>query len=79
MNPALPPRWLRAIATWLVIFPSVALGQWLMSDLPESVPLILRAFMLTLVVVPLAVYVGVPFVTKTLTRILPSPKQVSAP
>ncbi|QIM17589.1 hypothetical protein G7066_00655 [Leucobacter coleopterorum] len=57
----------------------MALGQWLMSGLPESVPLILRAFVLTLVIVPLAVYVGVPFVTKTLTRILPSLKQVSAP
>lgn len=78
MKPALPPRWLRALATWLVIFPLVALGQWLMSSLPASVPLILRAFMLTAIVVPIAVYIGVPLVLTALGRVISARKQPSA-
>ncbi|QIM15328.1 hypothetical protein G7067_01110 [Leucobacter insecticola] len=77
MKPGLPPRWLRALATWIVIFPLVALGQWLMIGLPETVPLVLRAFMLTAVVVPVAVYAGVPLVLKVLLRLRPKRTELS--
>ncbi len=46
--------------TWLAIFPLVALGLWALGPLMEGWHPVLRALGLTLVVVPLAVYVVVP-------------------
>ena len=59
--PAGPPSvHVRAVITWLAIFPLVAIGMMLIAPFAESWHPVLRAFALTLVVVPLAVYVVVP-------------------
>ena len=59
--PAGPPSvHVRAVITWLAIFPLVALGMLLIAPISESWHPVLRAFVLTLVVVPLAVYLVVP-------------------
>ncbi len=50
----------RALITWLAIFPLVALGMTAMAPLTESWHPVLHALVLTLLVVPLAVYVVVP-------------------
>ena len=51
---------IRAFITWLTIFPLVALGlTFLMPALGDMHP-ILKALILTLIVVPLAVYVIAP-------------------
>ena len=51
---------MRAFITWLTIFPLVALGlTFLMPALGDMHPL-LKAMILTLIVVPLAVYLIVP-------------------
>ncbi|MDH6537171.1 hypothetical protein [Aurantimicrobium minutum] len=51
---------MRAFITWLTIFPLVALGlTFLMPALGDMHP-ILKAMILTLIVVPLAVYLIVP-------------------
>ena len=55
-----PSVHVRAVITWLAIFPLVAVGMMLMAPLTESWHPVLRAFVLTLVVVPLAVYLVVP-------------------
>lgn len=58
---AAPPSvHVRAVITWLAIFPLVALGMMLLAPIAESWHPVLRAFVLTLVVVPLAVYLVVP-------------------
>ena len=50
----------RAFITWLTIFPLVALGiTFLIPALGDTHP-VFKAFVLTLIVVPLAVYVIVP-------------------
>ena len=50
----------RAFITWLTIFPLVALGiTFLIPALGNTHP-VFKAFVLTLIVVPLAVYVIVP-------------------
>lgn len=50
----------RAFITWLTIFPLVALGiTFLMPTLGDMHP-IMKAFILTAIVVPLAVYLIVP-------------------
>jgi antibiotic biosynthesis monooxygenase (ABM) superfamily enzyme len=58
--PPLPSVHVRALITWLAIFPLVAVGMALIAPLSEGWPPVLRAFALTLVVVPLAVYLVVP-------------------
>jgi antibiotic biosynthesis monooxygenase (ABM) superfamily enzyme len=50
----------RAMITWLAIFPLVAIGMTVLAPLTESWHPALRALVLTLVVVPAAVYVVVP-------------------
>ena len=52
--PAGPPSvHVRAVITWLAIFPLVAIGMMLIAPFAESWHPVLRAFALTLVVVPL--------------------------
>ena len=61
MPPFAPPSvHVRAAITWLAIFPLVAVGMMLIAPISESWHPVLRAFVLTLVVVPLAVYLVVP-------------------
>jgi hypothetical protein len=55
-----PSVHVRAVITWLAIFPLVAIGMMLIAPFAESWHPVLRAFALTLVVVPLAVYLVVP-------------------
>lgn len=50
----------RVAITWLAIFPLVSIGMMLLAPISESWHPVLRAFALTAVVVPLAVYVVVP-------------------
>lgn len=60
-SPAAPPSvHVRAVITWLAIFPLVAIGMLAIAPFSESWHPVLRAFVLTLVVVPVAVYVVVP-------------------
>ena len=70
VRPVSPPSvHLRALATWLTIFPLVALGMTLMVPLTEGWHPVLRALLLTAIVVPLAVYVVVPRVIALLVRL----------
>jgi len=58
--PVIPSVHVRALATWITIFPLVALGMTLMGPISVDWHPVLRAFVLTLVIVPLAVYLIVP-------------------
>lgn len=55
-----PSIHVRAILTWLAIFPLVALGMIAIVPFSDDWHPVLRALVLTLVVVPLAVYLVVP-------------------
>lgn len=67
-RPAVPSVHLRAFATWLTIFPLVAIGMTLMAPVTGDWHPVLRALVLTAVVVPLAVYLIVPRVIALLMR-----------
>lgn len=58
--PTPPTVHVRAIITWLAIFPLVALGMTAMAPVTADWHPVLRALVLTLIVVPLAVYLVVP-------------------
>lgn len=59
-TPVAPSVHVRAIITWLAIFPLVALGMTLMGPITVDWHPILRAFVMTLILVPIAVYLIVP-------------------
>ncbi|WP_102191841.1 hypothetical protein [Microbacterium aurantiacum] len=58
--PRPPSVHVRAIITWLAIFPLVTLGLFAIAPFAEGWNPVLRAFALTIVVVPVAVYLVVP-------------------
>jgi antibiotic biosynthesis monooxygenase (ABM) superfamily enzyme len=65
-----PSIHVRAAITWVAIFPLVAIGITAMAPFTVGWDPVLRAFVLTLVVVPLAVYVVVPWLVKIYDRYL---------
>lgn len=71
--PAPPSTHVRAVITWLAIFPLVAIGMTAMGPFTTDWHPVLRALALTVVVVPLAVYLVVPqlmrlYVTRVAAR-----------
>lgn len=55
-----PSTHIRALITWLAIFPLVAIGMTAIAPISADWHPVLRALVLTLVVVPVAVYLVVP-------------------
>ncbi len=55
---------MRAVITWLAIFPLVSLGFYTVIPVMGNSHPLLKVFVLTLVVVPLAVYLVVPNLMK---------------
>jgi len=64
-----PSVHVRALITWLAIFPLVTLGFLTIIPAMGDAHPILKVFVLTLVVVPLAVYLVVPTLMKLYARI----------
>lgn len=61
LAPQAPPSvHVRAVITWLAIFPLVAIGMIALAPVFEPLHPALRALILTVIVVPLAVYLVVP-------------------
>lgn len=58
--PTPPSVHVRAVVTWLAIFPLVSIGMLVIAPFSETWHPVLRALALTAVVVPLAVYLVVP-------------------
>jgi antibiotic biosynthesis monooxygenase (ABM) superfamily enzyme len=50
----------RAVITWLAIFPLVSIGMLVLAPVWDNWHPLLRSLLLTLIVVPLAVYLVVP-------------------
>src|SRR5437773_5154411 len=65
-----PSIHVRAALTWLAIFPLVAIGITAMAPFTVGWAPVIRAFVLTLVVVPLAVYLVVPLLMNIYDRYL---------
>ncbi|KRA23502.1 hypothetical protein ASD65_03000 [Microbacterium sp. Root61] len=59
----------RAVITWVAIFPLVTLGFLVMAPFAADWNPVLRAFVLSVIVVPLAVYLVVPQLMRIYGRI----------
>lgn len=70
---ALPPRWKRSVSIWTFVYPaSLCLNTATLAMFP-SLPLPFRVMMVTMVQVPLMIYVGAPFVNRLLRKWLYPP------
>ena len=61
-----PPKWKFAFMVWIAIYPSITLVQLVIGNQLLSLPLPLRTLILTGILVPLMVYVLLPFLRKVL-------------
>jgi antibiotic biosynthesis monooxygenase (ABM) superfamily enzyme len=68
-NPGVASVHVRAVVTWLAIFPLAAIGMTILAAAAPSCPPVLKALVLTAVVVPTAVYVAVPRLLLLYSRI----------
>ncbi len=59
-----PPKWKIAVLIWLAIYPSITLLFLLAGEQLLSIPLPLRTLTITLVLVPLMVFVLLPALQK---------------
>jgi antibiotic biosynthesis monooxygenase (ABM) superfamily enzyme len=62
------PKYKMAVVIWLAIYPTINLIMWLLGDFLSTLPLPLRTLVLTLILVPLMVYVLLPLVNKAFHR-----------
>ncbi|HLP65770.1 hypothetical protein [Flavobacterium sp.] len=61
-----PPKWKFALMVWMAIYPSITLVQLLIGKQLTKLPLPLRTLIMTGILVPLMVYVLLPFFRKLL-------------
>jgi antibiotic biosynthesis monooxygenase (ABM) superfamily enzyme len=66
-----PGTHLRALATWLAVYPLITVVLALTRPLLGDAPLPVQTLVLTVVVVPVAVYGAAPLVLRLLTRGVP--------
>jgi antibiotic biosynthesis monooxygenase (ABM) superfamily enzyme len=62
------PKWKFAIMVWIAIYPTITLVQFLIGDSLVHLPIPLRSLFLTLILVPLMVFVLLPFLRKILDK-----------
>jgi antibiotic biosynthesis monooxygenase (ABM) superfamily enzyme len=63
-----PPKWKFAIIVWIAIYPSITLVQFLIGDSLLELPIPIRSLILTLILVPLMVFVLLPLLRKVLNK-----------
>jgi antibiotic biosynthesis monooxygenase (ABM) superfamily enzyme len=59
-----PPRYKMTIVSWLALYPAVTIIFWLFGPWLAPLPLVLRTFLVTVVLMILMSYVLMPFMTK---------------
>jgi antibiotic biosynthesis monooxygenase (ABM) superfamily enzyme len=62
--PARPPRWKQAVITWLAVYPALTLTLAVLGPLIETWPLAFRTLLVTVLLVPIVVYVLLPLLNR---------------
>jgi antibiotic biosynthesis monooxygenase (ABM) superfamily enzyme len=63
-----PPRWKTAVLIWMAIYPSITVLMLLFGEQLGRFPVPVRTLMLTVVLVPLMVFVLLPALQKLFAR-----------
>ncbi|WP_298120796.1 hypothetical protein [Flavobacterium sp.] len=61
-----PPKWKFAVMVWIAIYPTITLVSLLIGDYIKNLPLPLKTLIMTGMLVPLMVFVLLPFLRKIL-------------
>jgi antibiotic biosynthesis monooxygenase (ABM) superfamily enzyme len=61
-----PPKWKFAVMVWLAIYPAITVLQFLIGDVLVRLPIPLRTLTLTVILVPLMVFVLLPLLRRLL-------------
>ncbi|WP_405494962.1 hypothetical protein [Nocardia sp. NBC_00511] len=61
---AVPSMHRRALITWIAVYPTITIALALIGPATAQLPLLVRTFVLTAIVVPCVVYVLVPMLTR---------------
>jgi len=64
LRPARPPRYKQAVITWLGVYPTLTATLALLGQVMEPWPLPLRTLLVTLLLVPLLVFVVFPLLNR---------------
>jgi antibiotic biosynthesis monooxygenase (ABM) superfamily enzyme len=62
------PKWKFAIMVWIAIYPTITLVQFLIGDSLVHLPIPLRTLFLTLILVPLMVFILLPGLRKVFDK-----------
>lgn len=60
-----PPKYKTALLIWVALYPSLNVFLFIFGDALSTLPLLVRTFIISSVLVPLIAYVLMPFLTKT--------------
>lgn len=63
-----PKKYKLAIIAWLAIYPAITIIFWIFEDWLIMLPLVIRTFILTAALVPFMFFVGMPLLTKILSK-----------
>lgn len=63
---ARPRRYKQAIVTWLAVYPALTVTLYVLSPFTDGWPLWLRTLVVTILLVPVVVWVILPFLTRIL-------------
>lgn len=69
MNPKM--KLFAALKIWVVIYPSITLFLYVFGEALSVLPLYQRTFLLTFLLVPWMIFVGVPFVDRVIRLMSP--------
>lgn len=61
-----PPRWKFAVMVWIAIYPTITIVNFLIGDYIKTLPLPIKTLIMTGILVPLMVFVLLPFLGKIL-------------
>ncbi|WMW78175.1 hypothetical protein RF683_01670 [Flavobacterium sp. 20NA77.7] len=61
-----PPKWKFAVMVWLAIYPTITIVSFLIGDYIKNFPLPLKTLLMTGILVPLMVFVLLPFLRNLL-------------
>lgn len=64
-----------SLKIWVVIYPALTTFMYLFGEQMSVLPIYLRTLLMTLTLVPLIVFIGVPFVNLILGKVLPEQSQ----
>ncbi len=57
------------LIVWIAIYPAITLILLLFGDMLNQLPILLRTFILTIILVPTMVYLLIPFWTKVFNKV----------